>query len=126
MSYGGGGVAKGGTTVDIGCTRLEYTAERGNRVTDHQFLSRSVAATARPLAALFDMGPPDVLNYMRKMPRHAFSLCKQFKWRTPLAGGEFPTQNRRRAIQLKLARRLHGMYFPALLRSNLHLIDVLS
>ena len=73
MSYGGGGVAKGGTTVDIAGARSSVPRKLQIDVIDHQFSPRSASITTRPLATPFDRGRPAMLNSVRKIPTPAFS-----------------------------------------------------
>ena len=59
------------TTVDTGCTRLEYTSEEENQCISLQFSSRVISATAYPLAKPFDGERPTMPNSVRKISRRA-------------------------------------------------------
>ena len=62
------GSGEGGTTVDTGCTRLEYTGQRENQCISLQSSSRSISATAYPLAKPFIGEGATILNSRQKNP----------------------------------------------------------
>ncbi len=85
MSYGGGGVAKGGYDCRYRCVEEDVYRRNCKSHTNAQQNSRRFqSTTARPLATPFDTGQPAMLNCLRKNARGAFSLRKQLKCATPL------------------------------------------
>ena len=59
---------EGGTTVDTGCTRLEYAGQEENQCISLQSSRTSISATAYPFAKPFNGEGATILKLRRKLP----------------------------------------------------------
>ena len=84
MSYGGGGVAKGGYDCRYRCVEEDaYRRNCKSHTNAQQNARHYISRTTRPLAKLFDGGRREMLDSPQKNTPGAFSQWKQSKYATP-------------------------------------------